>query len=167
MRKSQAPSKEVAGNAEKYESYREAWSRIKLAQENHFFLEAITIQESIISDRLISFLSRPTASKPLSKNKNSQFPSFGKLIEHWRLEFPDALQSGSYVDLIEAVDQWRCMRNKAIHAIVKSEPGKPTKSIDELLQKAKDTAEKGEKLAREVCKWSQKEKKKSLPTTPV
>lgn len=167
MRKSQVPLKEIAGNAEKYESYREAWSRIKLAQENHFFLEAITIQESIISDRLISFLSRSTAPHPLSFLESGKFPSFYRLIQYWRLEFPKALQSGLYPDLIEAVDQWRCMRNKAIHAIVKSESGKPTKSIDEFLQKAKDTAEEGEKLAREVCKWSQKEKRKSSPITPV
>ena len=106
-------------------------------------------------------MSRPTSSQPLSQNRNGKFPSFGKLIERWRLEFPDELQSGSYLDLIKAVDQWRDMRNEAIHTIVKSEPGKPTQSIDEFLQRAKETAEEGERLAREVCKWSQKEKKKS------
>ncbi len=159
IRKSQTPSKDIAGNAKKYESYREAWSRIKLSQENHFFLEAITIQESIISDRLISFLSRPTSSKPLSQNRNGKFPSFGKLIERWSSEFPDGLQSGSYLNLTKAVDQWRDMRNEAIHTIVKSEPGKPTQPIDEFLQKAKAIAEEGERLAREVCKWSQKEKR--------
>ncbi|NJM48932.1 MAG: hypothetical protein HC860_24505 [Alkalinema sp. RU_4_3] len=48
LKKSSFPQKDVAGNVNKYESYREAWSRIKHAQENGFFLEAITIQESII-----------------------------------------------------------------------------------------------------------------------
>lgn len=43
LRKSQVSSKEITGNANKYEAYREAWARIKLAQENSFFLEAITI----------------------------------------------------------------------------------------------------------------------------
>jgi hypothetical protein len=32
FRKSEVLSKEIAGNASKYESYREAWSRIKVAQ---------------------------------------------------------------------------------------------------------------------------------------
>ncbi|WP_144266123.1 hypothetical protein [Pleurocapsa sp. PCC 7327] len=159
MRKSQVPLKQIVGNINKYESYREAWSRIKLAQENHFFLEAITIQESIISDRLISFLSRPEALNPPSKRKNGQFPSLNQLIKQWRSEFPHALQSGSYSDLISAVDQWRRTRNEAIHAIVKSEPGEPTQPIDSFLQKAKEAAEEGEKLTREVCKWCKRGKK--------
>jgi hypothetical protein len=122
-------------------------------------LEAITIQESIISDRLISFLSRPKASRPLSKKKNEQFPSLNQLIRQWRLEFPNALQSGSYLDLIEAVDKWRRIRNEAIHAIVKSDPGESTQPIDLFLQKAQEAAEEGERLTREVCKWCKKEKK--------
>ncbi|MBD2579780.1 hypothetical protein [Oscillatoria sp. FACHB-1406] len=158
MRKSEASSKQISGNVNKYESYREAWSRIKLALENQFFLEAITIQESIISDRLLSFLSRPDAPNPLVL-KNGSFPSFGKLIKGWRSEFKDGLPSGSYPDLIEAVDRWRRYRNEAIHAIVKSEPGEPTQPIDSFLQKAKDAAEEGEKLTREVCNWCKKEKK--------
>ena len=101
MRKSQTSDKAIIGNAEKFEAYREAWSRIKLAQENHFFLEAITIQESIISDRLISFLSRPTAPKILARNRRGRLPSFGSLIkDYWREEFPDPLKSGVYPDLI-------------------------------------------------------------------
>jgi hypothetical protein len=157
-RKSEILQKEIKGNSTKYESYREAWSRIKLAQENHFFLEAIAIQESIISDRLFSFLSRPTSPNPLSKNNNGQFPLLSRLIEHWRSQFPDGIQSGSYPDLIKAVDDWRQMRNEALHAIAKSEPGQPTQPIDLFLQKAKDAAEKGESLTREICNWCEKEK---------
>jgi hypothetical protein len=166
LRKSEILSKKIDGNADKYESYREAWSRIKLAQENHFFLEAITIQESIISDRLISFLTQ-TAPNPLTRRRNGRFPMFGKLIDLWRSEFPDKLQSGAYPDLIAAVDQWRCSRNQAIHAIVKFESGESTQSIDLFLQKAKDAAEEGEKLTREVCDWCRKEKnRKASPSIP-
>jgi hypothetical protein len=165
-KKSQVPSKEIAGNVSKYESYREAWSRIKLAQENHFFLEAITIQESIISDRLISFLSRPESPKPLSKKKNGQFPSFSQLIQHWRSEFSDT--SVACPDLIDAVDQWRRIRNEAIHAIVKSDPGEPTQPIELFLQKAKEAAEEGERLTKEVCKWCKKgENRKISSPSPV
>jgi hypothetical protein len=159
-RKSQVPSKEIAGNVSKYESYREAWSRIKLAQENHFFLEAITIKESIISDRLISFLSRPESPNPLSKETNGQFPSFNQLIRRWRSEFSDT--SVSCPDLIDKVDQWRRIRNEAIHAIVKSDPGEPTQPIDSFLQKAKEAAEEGERIAREVCKWCKKAENRKI-----
>lgn len=159
MRKSQTSDKAIIGNAEKFEAYREAWSRIKLAQENHFFLEAITIQESIISDRLISFLSRPTAPKILARNKRGKLPSFGSLIkDYWREEFPDPLKSGVYPDLIGSVDKWRITRNQAVHAIVKSEIDESSQSIDVFLQKAKESAEEGERLAREICKWCKKAK---------
>ena len=44
------------GNGPKYFSYREAWGRINKAQAYGFYLEAVTLHESIIADRLISFL---------------------------------------------------------------------------------------------------------------
>ncbi|MBD2175623.1 hypothetical protein H6F42_01655 [Pseudanabaena sp. FACHB-1998] len=155
-RKSQIPSKEIFGNVNKYESYREAWSRIKLAQENHFFLEAITIQESIISDRLISFLSRPESPNPLPDHTRGRYLSFNQIIQKWRSEVSDT--SVSCIALIDAVDRWRRIRNEAIHAIVKSDTGESTQSIDLFLQKAKEAADEGERLAREVCKWCKKEK---------
>jgi len=43
-------------NAMRYFSYKEAWVRIKKAQGSGFYLEAVTLEESIIADRLISFL---------------------------------------------------------------------------------------------------------------
>jgi len=43
-------------HANKYFSYREAWVRIKKAQGYGFYLEAITLEESIITDRLVSYL---------------------------------------------------------------------------------------------------------------
>jgi hypothetical protein len=155
-RKSKTSSKKVAGNVEKYYSYCEAWSRIKLAQENGFYLEAIAIQESIISDRLISYLHREI--EVTSSINHSQFTSLNELIKKWRSEFPKGLSSGSYSNLIEAVDQWRLSRNKVIHAIVKSKPGQPTQSIDLFLQQAKEAAEAGDKIAREICNWCKKKK---------
>ena len=164
LRKSEVLAKEISGNVIKYEAYREAWSRIKSAKEHQFFLEAITIQESIISDRIVSFLSSPSATNPLSRDMNRQYTSFYQLIQKWRSEFPDALQSGEYQDLIDAVDKWRLVRNQTIHAIVKSPPGEVTQSIDFFLDKAKEASEEGERLAREVCKWCKRVKKStSLP----
>ncbi len=165
VRKSTSPQKLIAGNSSKYDSYREAWSRIQLAQDNGFFLEAITIQESIISDRLISYLSRPTASNPLLKDKKGRWPQFAKLIERWRSEFPNGVPVDSPIDLINRIEQWRNVRNEAIHAIVKSEPGQPTQPIDVFLNKAKEAAEEGERLARAICNWCQKEKR-SLNSSP-
>lgn len=147
------PQSDVSGNAKKHDSYREAWSRIKLAQESNFFLEAITVEESIISDRLISLLSSTAVSNPITKNKHGKWPSFGQLIQKGRSEFPDE------ADLIDKVDHWRADRNNAVHAIVKSDPGQPTSPVDEFLLEAQAAAEAGEKLAKEVTRWCEKQKK--------
>lgn len=163
MRKSQVLEKDIKGNARKYEAYREAWARVKQAQQDGFFLEAITIQESIISDRLISFLSRPGASNEcVSKMEKGRFFSFYKIIECWRSECHQPVHSGNYPDLIDAVDQWRKSRNEAIHAIVKIKDDNKSHTIDSFLQKAKHVAKEGEQLAREVCKWQQKSKIKQV-----
>ncbi|MEL6130579.1 MAG: hypothetical protein AAFR30_11835 [Cyanobacteria bacterium J06628_4] len=159
FRKSHTLQKKIAGNATKYQAYREAWSRIKLAQENHFFLEAITIQESIISDRLMRFLALPGSKNPFAKKKKKKYLSFSDLIQAWKVNYPQGLPSGDYGDLIAAVDAWRRQRNDAIHSIVNPKPGEATQPIDLFLQQAKETAEAGTRLAREVCSWCQKVKK--------
>lgn len=41
----------------KYLSYKEAWSRITKGLENGSYLEVVTICESIIADRLWSYVS--------------------------------------------------------------------------------------------------------------
>jgi Arc/MetJ-type ribon-helix-helix transcriptional regulator len=167
LKKSSPITKEIGGkNPGKYKSYREAWSRIKQAQENQFFLEAITIQESIISDRLISFLAGSNVKNILTKDKRGRWPSFGNLIQRWESEFSEELKSGetqNLANLINAVDQWRNDRNEAIHAIVKSDPGEPTQDIDLFLRTAKKVAEQGTYLAKEVCKWHQAQKKSKVP----
>jgi hypothetical protein len=56
MLKSIISQNSITGNVVKYLSYREAWTRIKQAQEQGFYLEAVTLEESIITDRLISYL---------------------------------------------------------------------------------------------------------------
>jgi hypothetical protein len=163
MRKSTPREQNVQGNAEKFDAYREAWTRIRQAQENEFFLEAITIQESIISDRLVSFLSRPGASNSFVKaREKSKFASFYQLIQAWQEEFPDGIKYPKFANenLIEKVDLWRRSRNDAIHAIVKSEPGTPTKPIDEFLETAKKVAEIGTELAEAICIWQKGEKRK-------
>jgi hypothetical protein len=44
------------GNTAKFFSYAAAWGWIKRAIAHRFFLEAVTLEESIVADRLISYL---------------------------------------------------------------------------------------------------------------
>src|ERR1039458_9885579 len=67
-------------NANKYFSYSEAWVRIKKARGFGFYLEAITLEESIIADRLVSFL---VCVGGIQAESRVEKYSFGQLIQLW------------------------------------------------------------------------------------
>ena len=158
------------GNINKHAAYAEAHARMKAALEAGFYFEVITIAESIISDRLISYLARPGAGsikKHTKKSGDEQWPGFGKLIEAWKAEFKDGIEVSSSAireraggNLVEAVNSWREARNAAIHAIAKSDPGEaPEKPITSFVEDAMRTAELGRLLASEVDNWHRRMKR--------
>lgn len=126
MRKSNPSAKSISGNARKYESYKEAFARIKLAQADGYYLEAIAIAESIICDRLISYLTRPQSARPIKKDRRGRWPQLSDLIRSWRKESPDSR-------LCNRVDEWRQTRNTAVHGFAKSDPGTPTMDLEKFL----------------------------------
>lgn len=144
------------GNIAKHLSYKEAWSRIKKAQEQGFYLEAVTLQESIITDRLISYLVGVGAiERAVELHK---YPNFGKLIDKWKIQNPKPIDIQDYRDLQTAVCEWRKRRNNVVHGMVKSHPGTATDSVIDFLEEAKLTAEQGKRLARAVGYWVKKMK---------
>ena len=144
-------------NSEKYLSYKEAWTRINKAIKAKFFLEAIVIEESIMSDRLISFLIRPGAKNKIKKGKYENWPPFNALIDCWKKEFPNGIVGNEYKCLINEIDKWRVKRNNSVHAIVKSDPGMPTIDVKVFLDRASKTAKQGKNLARALLNWHQHE----------
>jgi len=141
----------MTGNQAKYLSYREAWQRINAAIEAEFYFEAVTISESILSDRLLSYV---IGIDPNSRIKTST--NFAELIRAWRKLAGSLPAEPSYQDLGEAVDEWRKDRNAIVHGLVKSDPGTPTENVGSFLQRAKKTAEDGKRLARMVSDWHKK-----------
>ena len=126
---------------QKYLSYRFAFQRMKEAIDAGFFLEASTIAESVISDRLLSACNRkgPVSTKlPLSR-----------LIDI-------AITLKPAVPTPESLHEWRIARNQVIHAVAKSAPGKSTLKVSEFMELAESTAVNGLKLARIVATWSKK-----------
>jgi hypothetical protein len=144
------------GNAAKYFSYREAWGRIKKAQGCGFYLEAVTLEESIISDRLISYLARVGALKIDAKLEKI---SFNELIKKWSNQVPEPISDQHFDNLQMAVDEWRSRRNQVVHGMVKSVPGSNHGDVINFLKEAELTAFQGDALARAVCRWHKKIKK--------
>ena len=151
-------------NVGKFYSYAEAWTRIRKAQEEGFFLEAVTLEEAIISDRLFGYLVALGAIEQVGESDT--FPSFNSLIQQWRKQSPGPISAGKTPDLQKAVDEWSKERNRVVHGMVKSNPGYPTEPIDDFLAKAKLIASEGATLARAVANWCKKARK-SLSRGPI
>jgi hypothetical protein len=144
-------------NTPKFLSYSKAWERINSALEASFHLEAITIEESIISDRLLSYVLGVAP-----KSKIHTRSGLGELISQWRKHAGSSLERQDGTDLGNATDAWRIKRNTAVHGLVKSAPGgSPKMQPDDFFELARQTAEEGKTLAREIQNWHRKTLKKA------
>lgn len=141
-------------NYTKYESYKFAFDQIDLAIEKGFYLEAITIEESILADRLISFLQ-------LNGKKVKKSFTLGRCfdpLKHFDTDFSIKESDDFRTDL----KIWWSKRNDCLHAIVKSNRGDPTIEVDEFLDIAKETALQGRTLSRQVANWATSQKRKII-----
>ncbi len=163
-RVTKTPAKAIKGNALKYESYREAFARIGLSIEKNFYFEAITLAESIISDRLLSYakgkqiLSFKDGKEKVKKNGWTVRTEFNELIVSVKHHLEAHTKRKKDIYLLTRVDNWRKNRNRDIHNFAKSEPGMSTIPVDKALEQAKRTAESGRKLCRSVVKWHTRER---------
>ena len=149
-------------NEEKFKRYRYAWRRMKDAVDAGFYIEGIAIAESIISDRLKSFLR--------DQGANSRSDSFRTLIveTNWkcqelggRFKIPefcatDKFKAGTswcHHNLIHELHSWRLARNTVVHGIVVSKADEGGPLPEAFALKAKKTAEEGYKYAQLICAW--------------
>ncbi len=143
--------KYMAKNTAKYLSYAEAWRRITASITHGYYFEAVTLCESILSDRLLSYV---LGKNPTSKlNVNSHF---SQLISEWR-KLANNLPDYGETDLGKAVDLWRVNRNKILHSLTKSLPGNATEDVKTFIDRAEEAARTGADLARKVSKWHKTE----------
>ena len=137
----------MSKNMEKHDSYTLAYDRIAEALEQGFPLEAIAIEESIIADRLVSYLVFRNVTSPPINN-------FGKLIE-----FAEKHSESSNALFFEQVRTWKNGRNSMLHGIVKSMPGTaPATKAEDFIAEARRLAEEGLKLTRVVQNWQKRQK---------
>jgi hypothetical protein len=149
-----ATGRTVKGDKAKFLSYAEAWARIRAAQRQGFFREAVAIQESIVSDRLNSFLVKDCAIDPELKALRSLHNLIGLWVKVSSERFArDSDCVASVDDLHERLDVWRMHRNEVVHGLVKSRAGRTGNHIDDFLERASLAAREGAILARQVCRW--------------
>lgn len=140
-------------NMPKYFTYRYSNEQIKKAIEAGFYLEAITIEESIIVDRLFRFCKDNGLSKPASQ------ATLGT-VETFIRKLPSEIRQNEQIDFLDHLDHFWQNRNKCLHQIAKSEPGEPTMPFEEFEELARATAISGNALMKKVSIWAKRYKRK-------
>lgn len=127
----------------RHDSYQAAMSQISKSLEDGYYLEAITLEECLISNCLFNFLDA-TGSKLFT-------PSFHTLLK----EISDK-QDSAYdypCELLSELDKWRKARNIAIHGFISSTSMELDRSRVNFHQSAKATALMGEEYCKAVVSW--------------
>jgi hypothetical protein len=134
----------TAGNnigTTRYQLYKRAYARINESIKQGFYLEAISIIESLISDRLESRLT-------FLNGSNFGFKTLGQLIsETNRVETDSQLKDF----VTNNLDSWRLVRNKALHEMAKLADG-DTSTWDDRIKALVPCAKDGLVILRAIDK---------------
>ena len=153
-----ANDKDTKKNYAKRDSYALAFGMISTAIHHNFPLQAIAVEESIISDRIWSALN---ASRTTGGTKET----LGKAIDEWKRLLQSGIKSplGDEAEAMRGdIENWYSRRNRAIHGIVKSFRGNPPLTAAANFERvAMGAARAGAELARNVCNWSHKQIRKA------
>ena len=147
-------------------SFKHAFERIAVSINAEFYLEAVTLAESIISDRLLSFVqhheSLPENQDKLPKKHKPVDEKTGlyDLIQRTKKLNRYPVEINEEKDLLSALNEWRNDRNKCVHAASKSKPGTPNVPVNKFIEKARKSENRGSELARLVCDWDKKQRQK-------
>jgi hypothetical protein len=145
-------------NTVKYESYKLAFDMIAEAKERQCPLQAIAIEESILTDRLSSTLN-------VGKEGADPFDTLGQVLRAWhpndskKAPNPNsALFDDEMEKLYPRLKAWWNERNALLHGVAKSANGQgPETKAEDVACRAMAALEEGERLVREVDNWLKKQ----------
>ena len=151
--------KTIKGNKEKYLSYKLAFRMINDAIKCKCYLQAITIEESIMSDRFLSCICHINGSKyNFNASVNKALNDLLNLNQGWDNEIK--IDGCSLFDKIDLLNKFWNSRCSLLHGIAKSPSGKgPEIFAENFIKQAKETAIVGKVLTRWVCDWSKRQLK--------
>ncbi|MES2010550.1 MAG: hypothetical protein V4468_16880 [Pseudomonadota bacterium] len=131
----------------RHQAYADALEQIDKAVSAGYFLEAIALEECLISNCLYNYLSATDVHL-----NTASFNGLLKIIQkngYSDQEFP--------VERMAQVDSWRMSRNSAIHGFITTRSDALPKSRQEFAGMARETATKGQELCRAVVAWYERE----------
>lgn len=98
--------------AARYDAYKSTIDQYHKAMEADFYIEAIALMESIISDRIESMLNA------ILKNDDNSFNTSGHLADV-AIHNATITQCRPIVDVLAEIKEWSKKRNDAIHKMAK------------------------------------------------
>lgn len=131
-------------NDDRRKLYGEAAKRIKAAKRDKYYLEAITLLESLIADRLESYIEKEAKQPEGFRTLEQNIKVAKQYINDSHIS-----ESQAILPYLVKIKLWRKLRNEMLHEAVKIEEGKD-KDWDSTMNKAKNTVEEGETLFKEL-----------------
>lgn len=148
--------KSTKGNHAKYLSYKLAHGRMKGAVEAGFPLEAVAIAESLITDRLLSFINFHGA------DFDPERSTLGGVAQKAAKICRETTKDPQGEALASKAEIWAKDRNSVLHAIAKSGQGVgPKIAAYEFVEHAHAVAVRGLELVKDVKNWHRKQLQKS------
>lgn len=127
--------------------YTDVLFKIENAINDNYFLEAITLEENLISNCFYNYL--------VAKKVKDIDTSFFNLLSIFKKnKYIKSMQVSLFVD---DLDKWRKDRNTSIHGFIKSRTDTLKESNNEFMFFSKETAEIGYKLSQKVVSWYNEE----------
>jgi len=135
------------------ELYRNGIGRVERALREGFWLEAITLQESLISDRLEYLLEYITGQQ--------RHTTLADLLNRIERDVPSHLIDSV---LMEKLNAWRKQRNATLHMMMKFSARKNTTWLERLAE-CREAAWDGRVVMREVDSWARRTKRRLEQTS--
>lgn len=122
---------------QRFELYKATFAWINFAIESGFYLEATTLIESVLSDRIESRLT-------FLENRKLDFQNLGNLIR----DLEKFEKNEEIYKFIKDLRQWKNSRNEALHEMAKIDANKVFKPWNKRILFAKKSAQDGRVLLR-------------------
>lgn len=137
----------------RYSIYKDTIDRYHVAMDSGFYVEAISLMESLISDRIESLLNACAERKNTDDSRNMEYSylPLGTLVVS-ALGTEDIRNCQPMVDVMNKIKDWKTKRNGAIHEMAKLSDTEIEQPFSEKYANLKGVAEDGYRLFRELDK---------------
>ncbi|MBO4737974.1 MAG: hypothetical protein J5606_00255 [Bacteroidales bacterium] len=133
---------------QRYDRYQKVIARYQEAIKQGFYLEAITLMESLIADRLesvVNYIYNENDDNKYSYN----YTTLEILTRYIEKRIKENHYNDDFVKDVEDIYAWKNKRNEALHEIAKLDE-KLSKTYEMIYNSAKQTAEEGYRLFRRI-----------------